>query len=274
MAKEKITNKEDLPPAIQKIPIKSDEQLHYESLTRYFKYLVGITVSMISIILAFGTVMIIKDRTDYTQQVQSFKKEALLEIEKIKNNASSIAQTEAEKSVKEVYEKENMSELVKNIIKTDPAIKTFAAQEVQAIQNAIEHNLDDLTRVSAAIGSIEYDIRKGLDDLIDVSEHSNNKMIRNYANDILKRTVEDANYRYNDGLSKKNLEEFEKTLKEEYRIILNPGEKFIQGVLNYIETGDSFSGVFVCFAYLKKSGIDVKFFDFNSVAAYKRSMNW
>ncbi len=165
-------------------------EIEYKQLTSFFKYLVTITLTAVSIIAAVAGALLYRSvsdiKTDAQNAIGSTRDAATHEISKIQSTSAQIAQEEAKKRIDEAFQKDNIQRLIDRTARervnaaVDKAIENDLAARIADLQ----HEVAEIGEVSNAGARLRLGFAEGLDTLL-AKEKSTNKYVSDYAKSTL-----------------------------------------------------------------------------------------
>ena len=122
------------PPALPPQPASgTPSEAEYTHLISFFKYLVTITLTALTIIIGAGAVFFYRSMSDVKNDaktsIENTTKAADAEILKIQKGASEIAPTEAQKSIDDAFTKGNVQAMIERTARE--RVNTAVDQEIQ-----------------------------------------------------------------------------------------------------------------------------------------------
>jgi hypothetical protein len=190
------------------------EKTEYESLLRYFKYLVTLTLIILGLIITAGSIVFIQDRHDLKDQLNELKDEsiasisrtedaAFIKVEEIKREIEEIAEKEITKELDYIFEKENISKLIMEKVKNE--IKQNVTYLIDNEINKSVKNINEQLTESTAINDAAIRMRIGhIEGLNLLKSYSKNAIFLNNrarANELLIKITNDY-VTFNERMSK------------------------------------------------------------------------
>jgi hypothetical protein len=211
------------PPPTPNIPI-TDAELHYKSLTDYFKFLVTLTLAGIGILTTVGLYIGYKDmaamraevrqnlsdvkgevrqnmsdvKSDTRAAVDNIKDDAKASIEnaktatdaqisQIRDRSAVIAVSEAQRRVDEAFRNRNIEGMVENAASRQvaPVIERQLKTEVDRAMVSLQRDITFLGQISDAGAYMRVGGRKGLDKLVELQQNAPNESMRLAARSML-----------------------------------------------------------------------------------------
>ncbi len=267
---------------MNKTPIeeKSDSQIHYEELRKFFQYLLILTVGVISIILTVAGIFFysnmneiktdIKDKvggleTSAVNTITESKKLVSNSISDLRIEASQIARTETIKKVEEGFRSHNITNMIDSVAK-----KELNSAIQKRIADLISPKMIELTRLSDIANKMRRGYRSALDEFNKFISSTEDEAIKSSALEILSRISIDY-----DTMTTNMINERKKS-NLNLRGILNvdasiPDSLMINKIIQFIDNANDLSDVAFGFIILRDNyKVNIKMFDFKYFNEWKK----
>jgi hypothetical protein len=211
----------------------TEAELHYKSLTDYFKYLVTVTLAAIGILVTVGLYVTYKDvsamraevrqnvldakaeirqnmsdvKSDTKAAVDSTREDARISIENATNTANSqisqireragvIALGEAQRRVDEAFRSTNVQTLVEDAARRQvgPVIERNVAEQVDRVMSSLQEDISLSSRIADAGNQMRSGMQSGLNELISLQKTAPSERSRKNAKMILDNIADSYEY--------------------------------------------------------------------------------
>lgn len=210
---------------------KSNEQIHYESITNYFKYLVGITATAITILagvaifFTFNNISELRNevknnsveikeeitrnlkgveneigevKSSAVSTIETIQRQANNEIESFKNKIQTNVTDETKSRVDQAFEENSIRELVEKTAeeKLREQLDEIVKEQVQRSQENLEKQMKFVPIIILAVDKVRWGDRAGVEILDSLRNFENDPVIREQANKIYLEKMNDYNEVY------------------------------------------------------------------------------
>lgn len=267
---------------------KSESQIHYEELRKYFESLVRITLIALGIIIAAGAYFFFSNvgdlRRDITEKVVTIRDDAKSSIENtsalakqsiegIKNEASVLAKNEARNRVDEEFKYSNITSLIDAAATREvgEAIQKRIADEVYRLTPKIQTEMSEIGKIADMASRMRKGFRNGMTDLLKIQNTTSSENIKQLASDLFIRISSD----YDSVSTKIASEWFGDKISNAMSFLEIPDKAndslVIAKLVDKIENSNDLNLVSISFIFLRKS-VKVPFpmFDIKAVQNWKK----
>lgn len=250
------------PPVVPPQPTsRPPSEAEYTHLISFFKYLVTITLTALTIIIGAGAVFFYRSMSDVKNDaktsIESTTKAADAEISKIQSGAAEIARTEAQRSIDDAFTKGNVQAMIERTARE--RVNTAVDREIQknlaSRISQLQLQVAEAGEISNAGARLRLGFRPALDTLLKKAA-SPNPYVSQYAKSTLILIGSDYETRMRTGFGggppgMKDLSSY-----------MNPPPKTLKDLMVVIRTNDDANIVAAAFAGFRElSGTKVQVFD-------------
>jgi hypothetical protein len=269
---------------------KSEEQRHYEHLTRYFKYLFTISMAAIALVAGVAIFFTYQNVSDARQEVtknlseinnnvsdatekslrsiENLQLKAKEEVQNFKQEMRNFALNETKLKVSEAFEENKIAKLVEQTAeqKLKKKLEEIVEEQVIKTQKIIENQMKVIPSLFLAVDKIRQGERSGLTLLDSLRFKDEDPLIRKLANDAFTEKAKDYEESYKSDIDNKTIKKYLQEFRLGPNISVNDTVSVMRGVLNIIQTDQDLYNVAHAILFLNKiTGEEFNMFDFESI---------
>lgn len=269
---------------------KSEEQRHYEHLTRYFKYLVAISITAIAVVAGVAIFFTYQNVSDARQEVtknlseinnnvrdateislrsiENLQLKAKEEVQNFKEEMRNFALNETKLKVSEAFEENKITQLVEQTAekKLKKRLEEIVEEQVIKTQKIIENQMQVIPILFLAVDKIRQGERSGLTILDSLRFQAKDPLIRKLSNDAFVGKAGDYEKHYKSDADNKTMKQYIQDFQLGPNISINDTVSILRGILRIIQTDQDLNNVAPAVLAINKiTGEKFKMFDFESI---------
>jgi hypothetical protein len=267
------------------------EDNKYEKLISYFKYLVTVTGSAITIIVAVALYFTynnlselrnevressieyketIKEFNDYAQNaIDQTQNQTNKQISLISTEAKQLALTAAKEKIEQTFESENINKLIEDAAerKLENEIDLIVNKKLSDANKIIDEQLNIIPNLILYTDNVRQGDRKAFEFLDSLYRNTNNEKIKELTKNIIAGKTKDYDEAITMTINELKFKSpFDLLLGVEKNSIINQDTSImINNLIDYINKSSDLNEIANSFYILRHLGVDIQTFDFQKL---------
>jgi hypothetical protein len=275
--------------------LKSEEQRHYDSLIRFFKYLVTLTIAAITIVVGVVMFLTFQNMSDARQEVtkslteiktdvkdatekslRSFDKLQIQVREEVKNfkeETRGYALNETKLRVAEAFEENKIKQLIEITAeeRLKEKLEAIVEEQLIIIKQRVENQMKIFPDIVLAVDKIRNGKRAGLYQLDSLRLFSKDPLIRDLANDTYREKARDYEEFWWEYSKSKSLKDYRDIFRIDTSITVNDTILLLQSLITLIQTDQELNNVaYAICVFNNLTGQNIEMFDFEKINVWAR----